>query len=260
MNSPAYPADEAARPESRLPGSMARFRRILGTLLIASGLAMLTWTFVVWRWEDPFTSLYTAYRQHKLVAQYEERVASFEPARRARSTSLAAEMRAVAGDARRYRLSSSRGEAIGRIKARRLGLNMLLVNSTDHESLTKGPGRDERTYMPGEGELVYVAGHRTTYSAPFAHIDAFRRGDLVTLELPYATFVYRVTGHVIVPADDIGRLRSHGREVLALQACHPRFFATQRYIVYAKPVRVIPRAGHAYSPAARGPKADREAA
>jgi len=70
----------------------------------------------------------------------------------------------------------------------------------------------------------------------------------VTLELPYATFVYRVTRHVIVPATDLSRLRSHGREVIALQACHPRFFASHRYIVYARPVRVIPRGGRPYSP------------
>ena len=74
----------------------------------------------------------------------------------------------------------------------------------------------------------------------------------VKLELPYATFMYSVTSHVIVPADDLARLESHGREVLALQACHPRFFATQRYIVYARPVRVIPRHGVAYGVARNG--------
>ena len=65
--------------------------------------------------------------------------------------------------------------------------------------------------------------------------------------MPYGTFRYKVRSHAIVPAKDIERLRSHGHEVVALQACHPRFFATQRYIVYAVPVRVIPRAGRPYS-------------
>jgi sortase A len=94
--------------------------------------------------------------------------------------------------------------------------------------------------MPGEGELVYVAGHRTTYGAPFAHIERLQRGDRVVLEMPYATAVYRVTGHVIVPADDLARLKSHGREIVALQACHPRFSASERYIVYAAPLRITP--------------------
>ena len=69
----------------------------------------------------------------------------------------------------------------------------------------------------------------------------------MTFELPYGTFVYAVRSHKIVPADDVAELRSHGREVLALQACHPRFFATHRYIAYAVPVRVIPRIGRPYS-------------
>ena len=88
--------------------------------------------------------------------------------------------------------------------------------------------------MPGEGELVYVAGHRTTYLAPFAHIDNLRPGDRVTFELPYATFDYEITGHRVVTADDLAVLRSHHHEILALQACHPRFFATHRWIAYAK--------------------------
>ena len=79
----------------------------------------------------------------------------------------------------------------------------------------------------------------------------FRAGDTITLEMPYATFVYRVTHHIIVPANDLGVLKSGRRELLALQACHPRFFATHRYIVYAKPVKVIPalKYGLAYAPA-----------
>ena len=64
--------------------------------------------------------------------------------------------------------------------------------------------------MPGEGELIYIAGHRTTYGAPLAHIDRLRKGDAVTLEVPYGKFVYRVTGHVIVPANDVARLQVDG--------------------------------------------------
>ena len=99
------------------------------------------------------------------------------------------------------------------------------------------------TYLPGEGRLVYIAGHRTTYLAPFSHIDAIHRGDYIRLEMPYATFTYRATGHRIVPADDLNVLRSPDHELLELQACHPRFFATHRYIVYAKLVSVRPRGG-----------------
>ena len=53
---------------------------------------------------------------------------------------------------------------------------MVLVDGTDESSLKKGPGRDLRSYMPGQNRLVYIAGHRTTYLAPFSHIDAIRPG------------------------------------------------------------------------------------
>ena len=102
--------------------------------------------------------------------------------------------------------------------------------------------------MPGEGELVYVAGHRTTYGAPFSRIDHLHKGDRISLELPYATFDYAVTGSRIVGASQTSVLNSKGHEQLVLQACHPRFFASHRYLVYAKPVRVTPRgSGHATS-------------
>ena len=152
-------------------------------------------------------------------------------------------------EARRYRLASKRGQAIGRIHVPRLGLNMVVVNGTDHDSLTKGPGLDRRTYMPGEGQLVYIAGHRTTYLAPFAHIERMKAGDPITLEVPYGTF--RLPRH---HAHGSSRQRprrcssSHGREIVELQACHPRFFASHRYIAYARLVPVEPRGG---APSAR---------
>jgi sortase A len=226
---------------------MRRLLRIAGTIMVVGGVATLLWVLVVWQWQDPFTSLYTRWEQHRLASRYNERFSEFHPLRPSGDT-LAARRRTIAAEAMRYRRDSKQGEAIGRIKVPRLGLNMVLVNGTDHDSLTKGPGRDMRTYMPGQGRLVYIAGHRTTYLAPFSHITSLRVGDPVTLELPYATFVYRVVRHRIVPSDDLSVLESHGREVVILQACHPRFFASHRYLAYATPVRVVPRIGPAYSP------------
>jgi LPXTG-site transpeptidase (sortase) family protein len=106
--------------------------------------------------------------------------------------------------------------------------------------------------MPGENRLVYIAGHRTTYLAPFSHIDELRRGDKVSINVPYGTFVYSVTGHRIVPADDLSVLRSPYHERLELQACHPRFFASHRYIAYARLVRVEPRSGTPFDLSAAG--------
>jgi sortase A len=102
--------------------------------------------------------------------------------------------------------------------------------------------------MPGQNRLVYIAGHRTTYLAPFAYIDDIHPGDFIRLEMPYATFLYRAYTHRIVAANDLSVLRSPHHEQLELQACHPRFFATHRYIVYARLTAVEPRVGKAYKP------------
>ena len=72
-------------------------------------------------------------------------------------------------------------------------------------------------------------------------------GDFITFELPYGVFTYRVARHYIVAANRIDVLRDHGQEILRLQACHPRFFATNRYIVDAKLVSVQPRGSKSYT-------------
>jgi sortase A len=122
------------------------------------------------------------------------------------------------------------------------------VQGTDHESLKKGPGHYEGSGLPGEGHLIYVAGHRTTYLAPFAGIDKIRVGDYIRFEVPYATFTYRVIRHYVVADNAVGVLQDHGAEILRLQACHPRFFATHRYLVDGKLVGVSPRGGTAFAP------------
>ncbi len=228
---------------------MRRIVRIAGTALVVAGALMLVWVVVVWRWQDPFTAAYTHWKQHQLASSYDRRFVAYRPSPTPSTTiSPTVAARALEREARRYRLGSGRGQAIGRIRVPRLGLNMIFVNGTDEASLEKGPGRDLRTYMPGEGQLIYIAGHRTTYLAPFANIDELRPGDMITLEVPYGTFRYRVFRHVIVAADDLAALRSHGREVVALQACHPRFFASHRYIVYGRLAQILPRGGHAFTP------------
>jgi sortase A len=224
---------------------MRRAARLVGTLMVVGGLLTFGWAVLVWQWQDPFTWLYTHREQSRLSSELAGKLETFRPVE-PKTRSLAAVRRDVAAEAARYRRSLRRGDAVGRITIGRIGLRIVLVEGTDHDSLERGPGLYEQAALPGQGRLIYVAGHRTTYLAPFSHIDRLRGGDVVTIELPYATFEYVVTKHRIVDADDLGVLRSHGREVLILQACHPRFFASHRYLVYAKPVAIVLRGGSTY--------------
>lgn len=216
--------------------------RRLGVVVTGVGLVLVAWGIVTWQWGDPVTGLYTSWEQRQLSEAYERLAESHEPPSAGASVSTAARRREVRRTARRLRTVAEDGQPIGRLVIEELDLDMVIVNGTDAASLRKGPGRDPRTFMPGEGQLVYIAGHRTTFGAPFAHIERLERGDRVNLEMPYGRFVYTVTRSVIVPADDIGRLRSRGREEIALQACHPRFSAEERYIVYALPTHGVPAA------------------
>jgi sortase A len=225
---------------------MRRFLRILGTLLIVAGLGTLGWAFAVWRWEDPFTSLYTAYEQRGLSSGLEKRFASYAPAVAEPAQLEPAEL---AAEAKRYRASTSTGDGIGRIVVPRLGVRMVLVYGTDAKSLKRGPGLDPRTFFPGQNRLVYVAGHRTTYAAPFSKIESLRRGDEIRIEMPYGTFTYAVTGSRIVAASDLSVLKSKRYEQIALQACHPRFFASHRWITYGRLTNVDPPEGGAGSEA-----------
>ena len=229
---------------------MRRAIRALGTLLIVTGLGTLAWAGVVWQWQDPVTALYTYLEQRELADDYEERLAQYrgrpaevqdEPVAGAAEIPVVEWRERLAGAAAAYRRSEGEGDAVGRLTVPRLGLEIVVVNGTDDDSLKRGPGRYLGSAMPGEGELVYVAGHRTTYSAPFAKIEALRPGDAVVLEVPYGRFEYRIAGHRIVEDSALDVLESRGREELALQACHPRFFASHRYIAYAEPVSVAPR-------------------
>jgi len=222
--------------------------RLLSTLLIGAGALLLVWTVVTWRFGDPVTGLWYRFEQHRLEAAYDRRadrfVTALAPAKPARPK------RALAGESRdatwkalqprlvaaalRYSHSLAGGDPIGEIIVPRLGLRTMMVEGTATSDLRKGPGLDPRSHLPGSGHLVYIAGHRTTFGAPFGAIDTMRPGDTAVLQLPYATFVYRVTGHRIVPSDDMSVLRDGGREHLVLQACHPRFFARDRYLVDAR--------------------------
>ena len=82
-----------------------------------------------------------------------------------------------------------------------------------------------------------------------------RKNDKITLTVPYGTFVYRVNGDRIVPANDISVLHSPRHEVLILQACHPRFFATHRYLQYGRLLRVDPKGGQPYQLSLAAPRA-----
>jgi sortase A len=122
----------------------------------------------------------------------------------------------------------------------------VVVEGTDTTSLQIGPGhytesddpgtrrQGDGSAFPGQGATVGIAGHRTTYKAPFNRMDEIEKGDEVILEMPYATFIYEVEKIDIVQPTEIGVVRNVGYERLVLSACHPLYSAAQRIITFAK--------------------------
>ena len=105
-----------------------------------------------------------------------------------------------------------KGDAIGKITIPAIGVDEFVVEGTDTASLRKGPGHYPSTPLPGERGTTAIAGHRTTYGAPFRRLDKLKRGDRITLDMPYGRFVYRVERLKIVDDQDLSVLTPRARE------------------------------------------------
>jgi sortase A len=221
-------------------------RRRLGTFLIVAGLLLLAYASAVLFWRDPITDVYSRYQQHRLSGQLEREFEAWHPAEDP-GPSLAARKDALAREARRFQRRVRLGQPLGRIAIPRLGVKMAFVHGTRWANdLSRGPGHYERTSFPGLGKTVGIAGHRTTFGAPFRHIDRLDPGDTVILQLPYGTFRYRVFAHEIVDSDDWSVIRNRGFDTVMLSACHPIYSSSHRWIVYGRLVGVRPLGGEPF--------------
>ncbi len=148
---------------------------------------------------------------------------------------------AFANPPRRVILKEPRkGDAIGRISLPTLDRDYYMIEGTRTGDLRKGPGHYPDTPMPGERGTVSIAGHRTTYGAPFRAIDKLRKGDPVVLEMPYGRFTYRVESTRIVLPTQTEVKRPVGYDRLILTACHPLYSAAKRIVVFARLVKPAP--------------------
>lgn len=218
---------------------MRRFGHILSIALITAGLVVLLDVALTLAYKEPISSIYGSIKQGEAASRLDDLEAVYPaPADRRAVADIAGERRRIRVLAKRFAADIETGQPIGRILSPAMdGLDAVVIQGTDSASLEKGPGHYPETAFPGQGATVGIAGHRTTYLAPFRHIDSLRRGDLITLEMPYATFAYRVQAKETVPPSEISVVDDVGYERLVLSACHPLYSAAERYIVFAKLVR-----------------------
>jgi sortase A len=227
-------------------------RPTLPALLIAAGALAVGDAAATVLWQEPVSALWAGRQQQQLegeVARLDRTLADRAPAAAILPPSPQVRMRALA---RTLEQTAAAGNPIGRLRIPSIGAQYVVVQGTGSGSLRRGPGHYLGTALPGEAGTVGIAGHRTTYGAPFRHLDALRRGDAIDVTMPYGEFVYRVEGTRIVKPQDVSALRSVGRQRLVLTACHPLYSAAQRIVVLASLQRVTPRGAARVSAATPG--------
>lgn len=214
---------------------MRRLIRDISWVLIISGVLLVLDAGVTLVWQEPLTAVVAMIRQGETNKEYLSFNATpLTPVDRHALVGLKTNKRRLAFLARREARQVSTGDAIGRILIPKIGASYNVIQGTDDLSLQKGPGHYPATALPGLGQTVAIAGHRTTYLAPFRHIDALRRGDRILLNMPYGRFTYVVQYHQIVLPTALWITRNVGYERLVLSACNPLYSAAQRIVVFAR--------------------------
>jgi sortase A len=207
-------------------------RRAVAAAMVLAGVLALADAALTLAWQEPVGALRARATQPRLRAELRTLdLAVPGPSGTQRRA-------AVATSARALRRRTQDGAAVARLRIPRIGLDAVVVRGTRPDDLERAPGLLDTTALPGERGTVAIAGHRTTYGAPFRHLDRLRRGDRLTVAMPYATLRYAVEGARIVDPADVSVLRTVGHPRLVLTACHPLFSAARRIVVYAAQIGV----------------------
>ena len=212
---------------------MTTWARATAVLLALAGTAVLAWVGVTLVWGEPYTGFKAARAQDALGRELERQESAWTVGAQARPA------RTRRQQALTFRRELRHGDALGRLAIPRLGLRAIVVEGTDAGDLARGPGHYPTTSLPGLGGTVAVAGHRTTYSQPFRHIDELQAGDRVEMTTPYGTFRYVVYARAIVDDHDWSIVRRRSFEQIVLSACHPLYSASQRIVVFARLQSVV---------------------
>jgi sortase A len=217
---------------------------ILSVALITAGVVILADVAATLLWREPTSSIYASVRQHDADSALDDLERGFPTeADRLAILGIHGEAQKVDALASAFAKRVNDGDPIGRIVIPSIDLDIVVVQGTSTGDLTKGPGHYQSTPFPGQPGTSAVAGHRTTYLAPFRHLDSLHGGDRIELRMPYATLQYRVERTKVVEPTDVQILHPTGYQRLVLTACHPLYSASQRIVAFARLDRIRSVAG-----------------
>lgn len=220
-------APVTARPA---PGVGVRLVRGLGWTLIATGVVILLYLVYLLF----FTNLQTERAQDELLDRWELQIGAPEdglPAEDVEATEAEADP-VSPGDAHAALWFERDGERIVHDET------LFVVEGISVADLRRGPGHYPDTADPGEVGNLAISGHRTTYGAPFYHLDQLREGDRIhVVDRDNNEWVYEFREQRIVQPTDVWVIGDDplgtGGALLTLTTCHPRLSAAQRMIVFA---------------------------
>ncbi|MGH2695615.1 MAG: sortase [Actinomycetota bacterium] len=186
------------------------------------------------------TGLYTAAAQNRLDFQLSERLATTAPASLAKPPPVsAADLQpsaptAVPGPSVIPEAAPAEGEALGRIRIPTAEVDHVMVSGVTREVLRLGPGHMPWTPLPGQPGNAVVSGHRTTYGAPFFHLDRVAVGDEIIVETAIGNHTYQVREILVVDPTDVWVTDPRLGAWLTLTTCTPRYSAAQRLVIAAE--------------------------
>ena len=216
--------DVPARVEHPRGSRWSRVLDVTGKTLVITGVMLLLFTaYQLWG-----TSLREQREQSSLAESFDQMVTATTTSSQATTSSTASP--AVSP------VKLSTGDVLGRIEIPSLKVSKYVVVGVDTASLKKGPGLFPESPLPGEKGNVALAGHRTTYGAPFSDLDRLTPGDEIFLTTASGRHRYVVDEDpfVVEPtAVEVVETKDPTKSQLTLVTCTPRFSAAQRLIVTA---------------------------
>jgi sortase A len=212
-----------------------RLIRDISSVLILSGLFLVLDAGLTLVWQEPVTAAIGLVVRGQVDRQYlSYRTTPLSVVDRSALAGLRSRNQRLSYLARREENQVKTGDAVGRIDVAKIGIGYTIVQGTDELSLEKGPGHYPGTALPGMGQTVAIAGHRTTYLAPFKRINELVPGNRIVVTVPYGRFTYVVQYHRIVLPTALWVTHNVGYDRLVLSACNPLYSAAQRIIVFAR--------------------------
>ena len=221
--------DSAARRSS----TTRRIFSIVGEILVTAGLVLLL--FVGWQlyWTDVLAARAQADTRDELLLEWNL---------------------APVDDEIKTDINTTVGQPFGLLYVPALGdraWDIPIVEGTEHSLLSQGVGHHKDTALPGQVGNFAIAGHRTTYGAPFMDIAELQPGDPVIVETKHGWFVYELNNDKIISPNDGWVLdpvpgkpdATPKQKLLTMYACHPMYSAAQRYVWFGELVAEYPRSG-----------------